>query len=297
MTKFSRLGQRLFNVPLALRPEKCEMLVAALLDHIGVAKFTGIDGVSLEASQLKQRAWDDEDAREARANRRLYELRDGIACIPADGTLVHKLGGVDPWSGMIGYDQLDKRLTAAREDRDVRGILFDGDTPGGETAGMFEFAKKIYSGSARFGGKPVFWLANEMTCSAGSILMSACDRCAMPESGVVGSNGCWTMLADFTQKLSADGIAVTLRRAGERKARGHPAEGWDDELLAKIDAWLDDTRQMQANFIALGRGISAQSVLDQEGDWYHGEEALDRGLIDAIASPDEVFELLREEAA
>lgn len=294
MTRFPHLAQRLFNRPQLLRPERMEVMLAALLDQMGIVKLNKVDGTAMGVVEMKQMAWDEEDDR---PSRRFYELKDGIACIPVDGTLVHKLGGINPWSGMIGYDQLDKKLTMAREDKDVRAVLFDGDTPGGETSGCFEFAKKIYAGSARFGGKPVFWLCNEQTASAGYALASACDRIAIPETGITGSIGVWTMLVDLTKRLALDGIEVTIRRAGDRKARGHSLEGWDDELLDKIDAWLEDTRLMFANLVAMGRGIAPAAVLDQEGDWFPAEEALSLGLVDAIASPDDVFDLLRDEVA
>lgn len=294
MSRFARLSQRLFNVPHMCRPEKMEVLCAALVDHLGIAKLDRIDGTTLGVAQMKQMAWDGE---ESRRTSRFYELKDGIAMIPVDGTLVHKLGGLDPWSGMVGYDQLDKKIAEARQDQDVRGILLDMDSPGGETAGCFELAKKIYAGSAREGGKPIFALVNEMSCSAAYALASACDRIAGPESLVTGSIGVWTMLVDFTQRLKTDGIKVTIRRAGDRKARGMPVEGWDDGLLEKIDAWIEDTRLMFANLVALGRGIPVDAVLATEGDWFGGDEALDLGLIDAIASPDEVFDILRQESA
>lgn len=297
MSRFPRLAQRLFNAPLLLRPEKAEVLCAALLDHLGIAKFDRIDGTSLDASQLRLRAGDWGESN-PKTPRDMYKVKDGIARISVDGTLVHKLGGVEPYSGMVGYDAIDRIRIDARDNKDVRAILFDADTPGGETTGCFECAKKIYADSARFGGKPVYWLSNEMTCSAGYALASACDRIAIPESGIAGSIGVWVMLVDFTRKLDADGISVTLRRAGDRKARGHPLEGWDQELLDKIDAWIEETRLMFATLVSMGRpGLSVSAILDQEGDWFAAGEAADRGLVDAIASPDEVFEVLRDQVA
>lgn len=295
MNKFARVAGRLFNVPLMLRPEKAEMFVAALAERMGVAKLDKLDGTSMGVLELRQQASD--YIENDRPSRRLYKLKDGIAVIPMDGTLVHKLGGVDPWSGMIGYDQLDKKIEAAREDRDVRGILLDMDSPGGETSGCFELAKKIHAGSARFGGKPIFAVANEMSCSAAYAIASACDRIAMPETGVAGSIGVWTMLVDLSKALGENGIEVRLIRAGERKARGHPYEEHDDETVQKLQDWVDETRLMFANLVATCRGLSVDAVLAQEGDWFTGDHAMEMGLVDAIASPDEVFEVLRKEAA
>ena len=62
MSKFARVAGRLFNAPLMLRPEKAEMLCAALVDRLGIAKLDRIDGTSLGASQMRQMAGDWYDA-------------------------------------------------------------------------------------------------------------------------------------------------------------------------------------------------------------------------------------------
>src|SRR5690606_18343757 len=105
MSKFARVASRLFNAPLMLRPEKAEMLCAALVDRLGIAKLDRIDGTSLGASQLRQMAWDDWGETKPKEAGDMYEVRRGVATVSVNGTLVHKLGGVEPWSGMVGYDQ------------------------------------------------------------------------------------------------------------------------------------------------------------------------------------------------
>lgn len=297
MGRFARLAQRLFNTPHMCRPERMEMLCAALVDRLGIAKLDRIDGTSLDAAQLRLKAMDWDGPVRKPTARDMYEVVEAVAHIHIDGTLVHKLGGVEPYSGMIGYDCLDRIVEDARQNAEVRGLVLDFDTPGGETAGCFEFAKKIYAGSARFGGKPIVALVNEQCASAGYALASVCDRIFMPETGVTGSIGVWTMLVDFTKALDESGIAVTIRRAGDRKARGHPAEGWDEELIEKVDAWIDETWRMFANLVQTGRAVPANDILALEGDWFHGPEAVQLRLIDDIASPDEVFDALRRKVA
>ena len=75
MMDFPLIGQRLFNTPLMLRPEKCEIVVAALLDHFGVAKLTRIDGTSLGVIELRQNAFDQTEEGEA--------ATDESAAVPA----------------------------------------------------------------------------------------------------------------------------------------------------------------------------------------------------------------------
>ncbi len=287
--KFARVAGRLFNTPLALRPEKAEMLCAALVDRLGIAKLDQIDGTTLSAAQLRQRADDWMDDEEPAA-RRVYSVERRVARVPIDGTLVHKLGGVRPYSGMVGYDQLERIVADAAENREVGAILLDIDSAGGEVAGCFDFAAKLRTMGARGGGKPIIAFANEMACSAAYAIASACDAVMTTRTGMVGSIGVWTMHVDMTKGLSKNGIEPTMIRAGDRKARGGPYEKADDETFAKLQAWVDETWDFFAELVAANRPISKKAVLSLEGDWFTGNDALGLGLVDAVDTPEAIFE-------
>lgn len=293
MIDYPLIGARLFNTPLMLRPEKCEIVVAALLDHFGVAKLNRIDGTSLGVIELRQQAFDQTDEGEARVEPRAYEVIDGVAIIPVQGSLAQRVHGLRPYSGMVGYNQVAALAGMASADPAVRAILLDVDSPGGEVPGCFDAARKLASFSKRNGGKPMIGAANEQACSAGYALLSACDEIYMPETGIVGSVGVWTLMVDLTRALDKDGIEVTMVRAGERKARGGPYERADKETVAKLFAWVEATRVQFADLVASNRQISAAQVMATEGDWFHGDEAMSRGLIDGIGSFDAIFERAR----
>ncbi|ECD6002199.1 S49 family peptidase, partial [Salmonella enterica subsp. enterica serovar Berta] len=93
---------------------------------------------------------------------RFYQVVNGIAVLSVTGTLVHKLGGMRPFSGMTGYDGITARLQQAVSDPEVKGILLDIDSPGGQAAGAFDCADMIYRMREH---KPVWALANETACS------------------------------------------------------------------------------------------------------------------------------------
>lgn len=242
MSKFARISGRLFNAPLALRPEKAEMLCAALVDRLGIQKLDTIDGRSLGAAQLRQMAMDDDGYwNKPKTARDMYVVEQRVARIAVDGTLVHKLGGVEPYSGMTGYDCLDRIIADAQANKEVGAVLLDIDSPGGEVAGCFDFARKLRKMGASNGGKPIVAFANEMACSAAYAIASACDAVATSQTGQVGSIGVWTMLVDMTKGRDKNGIAVTMIRAGERKARGGPYEVADEATITKLQSWVDET--------------------------------------------------------
>lgn len=293
MIDYPLVGQRLFNTPLMLRPEKCEVVVAALLDHFGVSKLNRIDGTSLGVIELRQSA---DDAIESRgpADYRPYEVIDRVAIIPVQGSLFQRVGGLRPFSGCVGYNQLDTLMEMATDDGGVGAILWDFDSAGGEVAGCFDLARKISGYGARGGGKPMVAAINEQCCSAAYALASGCDEIYMPETGIAGSIGVWTLLVDLTRALDKDGIEVTMVRAGERKARGGPYEKADKATVAKLMEWVESTRQIFAELVAAHRGLSVADVLATEGDWYHGDEAATRGLVDGIGPFEAIFERARK---
>lgn len=294
MTKFARVASRLFNAPLMLRPEKAEMLCAALVDRLGITKLDTIDGTSLAASQLRQKASDWGDEQPVSPARRQYTLERRVARVPIDGTLVHKLGGVSPWSGMVGYDCLLKVISDAQSNPEVGAILLDIDSPGGEVAGCFDFARKLRTMGASNGGKPIVAFANEMACSAAYAIACSCDSVMTTETGIVGSIGVWTMVIDMTKGLSKNGIEPTMVRAGDRKARGGPYEVADEETISKLQAWVDETWDIFATLVSDNRPISKDAVFGLEGDWFTGSDALDLGLVDAVDSPEAIFEAVAE---
>lgn len=290
MSKFARVSSRLFNAPLMLRPEKAEMLCAALVDRLGIQKLDRIDASSLAAAQLRQQASDWMEEEPASPARRQYQIESRVARVPIDGTLVHKLGGVSPWSGMVGYDCLAKVIADAQANKEVGAILLDIDSPGGEVAGCFAFAEKLRGMGARSGGKPIVAFANEMACSAAYAIAASCDAIMTTPTGQVGSIGVWTMLVDMTKGLSKNGIEVTMVRAGERKARGGPYEHADKATFDKLQNWVDETWGIFADHVSASRPISKQAVLALEGDWYTGNDALGLGLVDAVDTPEAIFE-------
>lgn len=237
------------------------------------------------ATQAVATGWN----REPKKARDMYSLVNGVARVPVDGTLIHKLGGVQPRFGFTGYDCLDRIISDAISNRDIGAILLDIDSSGGEVAGCFELAKAIRKKSNGRGGKPIVAMVNEMACSAAYALAAACDAVMITDTGRTGSIGVWAMIVDQTRALDRGGVKVEIVRAGERKARGGPYETADAATVAKLQKWIDDTWTIFVDLVSRFRQLSAKAVRDLQGDWFTGSDALGHGLVDAIDSPDAIF--------
>ena len=193
----AHLAQRAFNRPLMIDPYKAEVIAMALRERLGIGSVERIDGTALDAHRMVAGP---EDAYTRRRGDKLFHVDDNIAVIPVEGTLVHRFGELDPWSGMSGYDGLARKLRAALNDGEVRAIWFDIDSPGGEVAGLMTFVRELALSTQGEGGpKPIWAFVNEMACSAAYAIASVCDHVVGPQDAIVGSIGCCMLHVEFSR--------------------------------------------------------------------------------------------------
>lgn len=293
MTDLARIAGRLFNTPLMVREERAEMLVAALAERLGIARFERIGAEAMTAVELNEKKAAGLD--QPRTAERYYEVVDGVAWIPVDGTLIHKSGWIGTWSGMVGYDGIATMLRQASEDPDVRAIWLDFNSPGGEVAGCFDLADEIYARSARNGGKPIWAMVNEMACSAAYALASAADKIYGTRTSISGSIGVYIMYVDYTDALSQDGLKVTFFREYDLKGRGSGLEPMDEETAAKLQQSVSQTADLFTRTVASNRGskFTIAGVKAMRSQWFDGPQALELGLIDGVLSEVEAFAKLQ----
>src|SRR5471032_2145301 len=250
MTNYPHLAQKLFNVPLAITPQKAEIVMAALADRFGLARLFHADGKVVALDN-----WDGDIGEPAEA--RAYEVVAGIAVIPVCGTLVQKLGTLRPFSGMTGYDGIRQTFMTAMSDTAVKAIMLDIDSPGGEVSGCFDLVDAIYAARGR---KPVWSILNEAAYSAAYAIASAADRIYVPRTGGVGSVGVIWMHMDWSKALTAAGFKVTFITYGDSKADGHPEIALSPEALARFQADITTMGELFVTTVARNRNISAKKV-------------------------------------
>ncbi len=286
MNRFPFLAQRLFNVPLAITPQKAELITAALAERLGVTTFVRANGKAMALD-------DDYDAGPA-VRRKPYDTVAGVALIPVQGTLVNRLGTLRPYSGMTGYDGIRSNLMAALADKDVRAIMLDVDSPGGEVSGCFDLADTIYT--AR-GIKPIWAILNDAAYSAAYALASACDRVTVPRTGGTGSVGVICMHVDMSKALERAGIAVTLIQYGARKADGHETQPLSDQALTRFQADVDRMGDLFVETVARNRAMAVAKVKATEATTFLGASGVSVGFADAVMAPDAAFRRLLSQLA
>lgn len=285
--RFEFLAQRLFNVPLAITPGKAEVIMAALAERLGVGQIERV-----ARGPMAYDEHEDDYSAPGRNHREGYDIVGGVAIIPIAGTLVQKLGTLRPYSGMTGYDGIRQNFMTAMSDPDVKAIMLDIDSPGGEVSGCFDLVDAIYK--AR-GTKPIWSVLNESAYSAGYALASAADRIVVPRTGGVGSIGVIWMHMDWSKALTSAGFKVTFITYGDLKADGHPEIPLSEDARTRFQSDITTMGELFVSTVARNRNISAKAVRDTQAATYLGAAGVSQGLADEVMAPDAAFRALLAE--
>jgi capsid assembly protease len=286
----SFIAQRVFNTPLLVDPSKGHAILSGLGARLvdGRLRLPALEAPEeriARAGRIEPRAsilGGDLSERYRAWDRRMYGMRDGIAVIEITGTLVHRGEWIGESSGVTSYEGIDSQIQAAAADPHVRGIALEIDTFGGEVAGAFDLADAIRSARE---AKPVRAFVAEAALSAGYAIASQADWIVLPRTGEVGSIGVLVVHADYSQRLSDEGVAVSLIHAGAHKVDGNPYEPLPEGVRDELQEEAESLRGLFLETVAAGRSgrLSMAAAGATEARVYRGRRAVDLGLADEVS--------------
>lgn len=217
-----------------------------------------------------------------------FDMVDGVAIIPIEGTLVQKGGWVGAQSGETSYQGLQVQIARAHRNADVKAVAFEIDSFGGMVNGAFETAAAI---AALSKDKPTIAILTDFAFSAAYLQASQARQIVMPEFGGAGSIGAVMMHADYSGWLEKEGVKITFIKSGAHKTDGNPYEALPEGLRERWTMQMDAVRDQFATFVGRGRGkrMTKAAALKTEAKFYAAADALDLGLVDAIGDGQQAF--------
>jgi signal peptide peptidase SppA len=285
-----RLSDRLLNTPLLIHPAKAQIILGALSGRMGIdAGLFSLDETA-ESSEANRFTG---SSRRADGSTSMMRTADGVALIPVLDTLVNRGAWLDSRSGLTSYEGIAAQLREAGQDPEVRSVLLDISSAGGEAAGMAGLADLIRSVRQT---KPVTAFVNDMAASAAYGIASAANEIVISPTSILGSIGVVMLHADRSGELAAQGVRPTLIFAGSHKVDGNPFEPLSDAVRADLQASVDAHYRQFLDTVAAGRGrkLTAEMARATEARTFIGSEAIRLGLADRIASFDEVLASLSQ---
>jgi len=212
-----------------------------------------------------------------------------VAVISISGILAPKMDMMTEMSGGTSTERLGQEFDAAINDISVKAVVFDIDSNGGSVYGLNELSDKIY---AARGAKPIIAVANPVAFSAAYFIASAADEVVVTASGEVGSIGCVCVHFECSEADKTAGDNYTIVRSSVTKYEGNSYEPLTEGAKGRIQADVDFYAGEFVRHVARNRGVTPQNVLDNygQGKCFTAPKALAAGLVDRIATRDEVIQ-------
>ena len=180
----------------------------------------------------------------------------------------------------------------AATDPQVRGILLDLDSPGGEAAGMFDLMNDLREAAD---AKPIYAAANDDALSAAYGIASVAKQIFVTRTGSAGSVGVISVHLDESKANEKAGLKYTVLRAGARKAEHNHLEPLTEKGRESLQANLDRLHALFISEVAENRHMDPKQVRETEAQVYHADDAVDVGFADRVGTLEDAHRALVQE--
>lgn len=259
--------------------------------HLAASRPWLIQQESLESILQVAQRYGDPEALATRLGRpldnaRTVVMRGGVAVIPVAGPIFRYANMFTEISGATSTQVLATDIQAALDNKYVRSIVLDIDSPGGEATGINELAKLI--ASAR-GTKRIVAYAGGSMASGAYWLGSAADEIVIDETAALGSIGVVMSYLDTSVRdAKSDVRRVEIVSSQSPDKRLDPAT---DEGRAKVQEIVDALADVFVSAVAANRGVTKDKVLTDfgRGGVLIGTHAVQAGMANRIGSLESVI--------
>ena len=274
----------ILNAPWAITPHRLEQIHGI---YSAWARGESVDVAAVEAKIGRPLVNDPQG----------YEVVDGAALIPMRGVMAPRMNLMTQVSGGTSTELFVRDVRAALEDPSVRSLVIMADTPGGAVAGTQRAAAAVM---AARGIKPVATYVEGLMASAGVWVGTAADVVMMESAtSQAGSVGVVATHVDVSKQEEALGVKTTEIVAGTFKRAASQYGPLTEMGRQVLQNEVDYLYGLFVSDVAAQRGVSVEQVLESmaDGRMFIGQQAVDAGLVDGIATLEETINILNDRAA
>jgi len=182
-------------------------------------------------------------------NTRKVEMRGDVAVIPVCGPIFRRANMMSEVSGATSIQVLAQDFNAALAGDDVKAIVLEIDSPGGEVTGVSEFSEMVY---AARGTKPIVAYVGGDGCSAAYWIASACEHIVVADTAIVGSIGVVRAVPNPSAS-SASSIEIVSSQSPNKRPDVKTSKG-----RAVFQAEVDALADVFVNTVARNRGVTSK---------------------------------------
>jgi len=206
-------------------------------------------------------------------NTRTVTMRDGVAIIPVIGPIMRYANVFSEISGATSIQLLATELQTAVDDPSVKSIILEIDSPGGQVAGVSDFAAQI-----RAADKPIHAYISNTGASAAYWIASAADSIIASDTAQVGSIG-------VVMQVSMEEEDGSIKFISSQSPLKHVNPGSDQGRM-QYQKSVDALAEVFINAVAGYRGTTREQVIANFGNGgvFIAADAKAAGMVDSIGS-------------
>ncbi|WP_121822051.1 signal peptide peptidase SppA [Halostella salina] len=214
-----------------------------------------------------------------------------VAEVEVTGPITADGGGMPLRPGGASADDVVDQIEAADADDGAEALVVTLNTPGGQPVASDE----IRHAAAKFDG-PTVAHAKDICASGGYMIACGCDEFVAHRDSLVGSIGVIANQRKFADFADRYGIDLERFTGGKYKDTTDPLKALSEDERAYFQGVIDSSYESFVDLVAEERDIDRAFVDDTEARIYHGRQAAENGLVDALGDRDDVEERLAERA-
>ncbi len=221
------------------------------------------------------------------ATKKITGAQDTIAIINVNGTMVSGGGTVTSvFSRAEGASSgvIMRELREAAEDKSVKAVLLNINSPGGSVTSAEEIAREIDKFKEK-SKKPIVAALGDSGASAAYYIAADCDKIYANNSTLTGSIGVYMGGVNLEEIYKKIGITPFLIKSGEHKDIMSSTRPMTAEEKIIIQNMVNEMFEQFLDRVSTGRKKPMAEVRAlADGRVYTGKQALNLGLVDEIGN-------------
>jgi len=218
-------------------------------------------------------------------------MKEKIAIIPIKGAIFGEKSLLSlPIDFSDTISRLKKYIDKAANDDEIKGIVFEIDSPGGSPYHSKELAREIKEIK-----KPKVAKIEENCLSGAYWIASNCDKILCDELSRVGGIGVAGIRIDLSDFMKKFGIQVDTSVTGRFKDLGMPFKPYGMEEKEIIDEELNLINDLFIKEVVKNRKIDETRLKEiKEGKYFLGIKAKEIGLVDYIGGRGDAIDICKK---
>ena len=173
-------------------------------------------------------------------------------------------------------------IQKAKEDKNIKGVLFVVNSPGGAVAPSVELAYAIKELKEI---KPVVVYASGVIASGSYYASIWANKIIANPGSIVGSIGVIMQGVNTEELMEKIGVSTQTVKAGKYKESGTPTRKWFDYEEKQLQSVIDDTYNMFISDVASARNLDVKNhTLFADAKIFTSKQAKEVGLVDEVAT-------------